>query len=138
MTDAPEPTYLELTEDDRALISAAVETLRRTYTPSKHSVAAAVRCAGGDVYTGINLNGTAFGPCAEPVAIGAALTAGQADIAAIVAVCKREEEYQVLSPCGNCRQLMLDYAPDAMVILAVGGRPVKARARELLPGPYTG
>jgi len=138
MTDAPEPRYLELTQDDRALIAAAVDLLRARYTPSKHSVAAAVRCAGGAVYTGVNLNGTAFGPCAEPVAIGAAITAGETDIAAIVAVCKRDEEYQVLSPCGNCRQLMLDYAPDAMVILAVGGKPVKALARDLLPGPYTG
>jgi len=33
---------------------------------------------------------------------------------------------------------MLDYAPDAMVILADGAQPVKAPARSLLPGPYTG
>jgi len=138
MTDAPQPTYLALTEDDQALVAAAVDTLRARYTPSRHSVAAAVRCAGGAVFTGVNLNGTAFGPCAEPVAIGAALTAGQADIVAIVAVCRREDAYHVLSPCGNCRQLMLDYAPDAMVILSVGGKPAKALARDLLPGPYTG
>jgi cytidine deaminase len=42
-----------------------------------------------------------------------------------------------MSPCGNCRQLLLDYAPGLMVILAVDGVVKKAAARDLLPGPYT-
>ena len=77
-----------------------------------------------------------YGPCAEPIAIGAAFTHGEKEIRAMVAVCKDGDEYCVLPPCGNCRQLLLDYAPDAMVILNDGGRYGKTQVRNLLPGAY--
>ena len=130
--------FLELDDDDRALIAAATELLRTRYVPSQHTVAAAVRTARGAVHTGVNLDSTGLGPCAETVAIGAAVTAGHTAITAVVAVHRRDQTYRVLSPCGNCRQLMLDYAPDAMVILNVDGRDVKAAVADLLPGAYTG
>ena len=57
-------------------------------------------------------------------------------LAKLVAVCKDGDDYPVLSPCGNCRQLVFDYSPDAMVILDLDGRVVKTEARNLLPGAY--
>ena len=122
---------------DHELIQAAAEVLRRNYHPVRHTVGAAVRCASGRVYTGINVEACGYGPCAEPIAIGAAFTAGERDIQAIVAVCQRGDEYPVLSPCGNCRQLLVDYVPEAVVIFANDGAVLKAPARELLPGAYT-
>jgi len=56
---------------------------------------------------------------------------------AIVAVCKQGDDYPVLNPCGNCRQLVLDYAPEAMVIVNQGGEVVRALAHSLLPAAYT-
>jgi len=130
--------FRPITAKDRTLIAAAREALRRNYRPHRHTVGAALRTASGRVYEGINVDGTGRGPCAEDVALGAALVNGDRDVRAIVAVTKRGRAYAVLSPCGNCRQMLLDYAPDATVILMDGGKVVKAKARELLPGPYHG
>jgi cytidine deaminase len=127
---------LQLDSEDQKLIEAARDALRRNYHPIRHTVGAAVLCSSGRIYTGINVEACGYGPCAEPIAIGAAFTSGERDILAIVAVRKREDEYPVLSPCGNCRQLLVDYAPEAMVIFDCDGQVVKARARDLLPGAY--
>lgn len=43
---------------------------------------------------------------------------------------------KVLSPCGNCRQLLVDYAPDCWVILSHQSRVVKVKARDLMPDAY--
>jgi cytidine deaminase len=125
-----------LDDEDRALLAAARETLRKAYVEDRHGVAAAVRTASGHTYTGINIEGCAYGPCAEPIALGAAFTNLDRDIVAMVAVHKRGEAYPVLSPCGNCRQLLLDYSPEATVILIEKGVEVKARVSDLLPGAY--
>ena len=128
--------HLPLTPEDEELIEAARETLRRAFRSGRHGVAAAVRCESGRVYTGVNIEGI-HGPCAEPIALGAAFTNGERVITTMVAVCKRTDGYPVLSPCGNCRQMLLDYSPDANVILLDGGVLVKARVRDLLPGAFT-
>jgi len=128
--------FLRLDSEDQALIEAARDALRRNYHPTRHTVGAAVLCPSGRVYIGINIEACGYGPCAEPIAIGAAFTNGEREISEIVAVCKKDDGYPVLSPCGNCRQLLVDYAPDAMVIFDGGGKAVKTRARNLLPGAY--
>lgn len=128
---------MPLNESDWALVEAAREVLRRTYRPPHHTVAAAVRCGSGKIFTGVNVDAAAgYGPCAEPVAIGSAFANGETQVLAIVAVCKRSDELPVLSPCGNCRQLLFDYAPDATVIYCENGTCVKTAARNLLPGAY--
>jgi cytidine deaminase len=86
------------------------------------TIGAAVLCASGACYLGVNIEACGYGPCAEPVAIGAASTAGEREIIKIAAVKKCGDEYPVLSPCGNCRQLLFDYFPDATVILDLDGK----------------
>lgn len=125
-----------LRAEDRALIEAARETLRRGYDRKRYTVGAAVRTRSGAVYVGLNLNGI-HTPCAEPVAIGAAMTAGDRELVAMVAVCRRGREYPVLSPCGNCRQMLLDYAPKATVIVVLeDGRLARLPVSESLPGGF--
>ncbi|UCD57840.1 MAG: cytidine deaminase [Candidatus Hydrogenedentota bacterium] len=124
--------FLPIDTEDEKLIEAARETLEKRYRSRRHTVAAAVLCESGKVYTGINVEAVAYGPCAEPIAIGRAFTDGDWEIKAIVAVGKEG----VLSPCGNCRQLIFDYAPDAVVIFDDNGKIVKTEARNLLPGYY--
>lgn len=70
---------------DRELIDAAREALRRGFRDHRHSVAAAVRTRSGRIYLGLCVEGI-HGPCAEPVAIGAAITAGDSQIESMVAV----------------------------------------------------
>jgi cytidine deaminase len=130
---------MNYSKDDRehqSLIDAASEVLRKNYHPVRHSVAAAVLCASGRIYTGVNVEASGYGVCAEPVAIGAALTNGERDILAVVAVCKREGGYLVLSPCGNCRQMLLDYAPEADVVYMDTQGQTTTKAKNLLPGAY--
>lgn len=125
-----------LAREDRALVRVAREALRAGYRRRRHGVAAAVRTASGAVYVGLNVDGI-HGPCAEHVAIGAALTAGDAKLASMVAVAKRGRAFPVLSPCGNCRQLLLDYAPHATVIARYpDGRVVRLSVAESLPAAY--
>ncbi len=127
----------DLRAEDRALIASAREALRRGYVARRHGVAAAVRTRRGAIYLGLNLEGI-HGPCAEPVALGAAVTAGDREFESMVAVCRRGREYPVLSPCGNCRQILFDYAPEASVILRFAdGRVARLSVAESLPGAFS-
>jgi cytidine deaminase len=125
-----------LDAEDLLLFKAAREALQRNYHPARHTVGAAVLCASSRIYTGINIQTCGYGPCAEPIALGAAFTRGEREICTIVAVHTRGDEYVVVSPCGNCRQLLVDYAPQAMVIYIDKGQVLKTQAQNLLPGPY--
>jgi cytidine deaminase len=127
---------LPITAEDQRLIEAARDVLRRNFRPARHTVGAAVLTGSGKIYTGVNVEACGYGPCAEPIAVGAAFSNGETRIVAIVAVRRRGQEYPVLSPCGNCRQLVVDYNPEAMVIYSDNGAVCKAAARDLLPGAY--
>ena len=43
---------------------------------------------------------------------------------------------KILSPCGNCRQVLSDYMPEAYVIVSQDGKVGKIKAKELLPLAY--
>ena len=73
--------------------------------------------------------------CAEQIAIGAAITAGEREFETIVAV-RGEQGEEILSPCGNCRQILCDYMPECWVIVSADGKMKKVRAKELLPFAY--
>ena len=98
--------------------------LLRHYRPFWHTVAAAIRSRDGRVWTGLHL-GTTVGRlsvCAEPMAFGRAMLDGDGTIATIVAVRhpkpdETDRELAVVSPCGACREMLLDFGPEAMVIL---------------------
>lgn len=123
-----------LTDQDRHLIEVAQQVLRDNYVPGRHTCAAAVLCPGERIYTGISIQTCGFGTCAEPVALGAAFTNGERKALSLTVVCRRFNDYAVIPPCGNCRQLLLDYIPDVLVILDDHGSIGKTAARHLLPG----
>lgn len=127
---------LPLTPDDHALIAHARDAIRRNYdgVRENHTVGAAVRCADGSIFCGVNVYAI-HGACAEQVALGTAITAGQRDFTTIVAV-RGENGEEIIPPCGNCRQILSDYAPDCAVILDTGGALAKISARKLLPFAY--
>jgi cytidine deaminase len=141
-TSAPDGS-LPLTAADRALIDAAREVLLLHYRPFWHTVAAAIRSKDGHVWTGVHLGATVgrLSICAEPVALGRAILEGDGTIDTIVAVRhpKPEEslrEIAIVPPCGACRDLLMDHAPDALVILPAGAGAEKRSVRDLLPRPY--
>ena len=133
---APSP----LDADDLELIAAARAVITRHHRPFWHTVASALRDEDGKIWTGLHL-GTTVGRlsiCAEPIALGQAILHGGGCIVTAVAVRhpKPEEsdrEIAVVSPCGACRELLADYAPNCMVIVTTTTTlPVCA----LLPLPY--
>lgn len=124
-------------EADLALIEAAREVIRRNYDAvcENHTVGSAVRCADGRVFVGVNVH-SLHGTCAEFVAIGAAICEGEREFESLVAVRGADGE-EVLPPCGNCRQMLNDYAPDCLVFVPGDDGPVKVRATDLLPHAYS-
>jgi cytidine deaminase len=132
-----------LTVADHELIAAANAVLERHYRPFWHMVAAAIRSQDGRIWAGLHI-GTTVGRlsvCAEAVAFGRALLDGDGTIDTAVAVRhpKPEEENRelaVVPPCGACREMILDHAPNARVILKDGSALVKLPIRTLLPMPY--
>jgi len=139
--NAPGPTIGQNLDDlDHALIAAALAAMRQHYRPFWHTVAAALRGRDGRIWTGIHLGATVgrLSICAEAVALGRAILEGSGDVVSAVAVRhpKEEEldqEIAVVPPCGACREMLLDHAPEAWVILPGG---IKRTVRELLPQPY--
>ena len=144
MFDTPIPSGgLPLDGDDLELLDAAEAVLRAHYRPFWHMVAAAIRSRDGRIWTGVHLGATVgrLSVCAEAVALGRAVIEGDGSIATVVAVRHpKPEEHDrslaVVAPCGACREMVVDYAPDALVIMPVPNGPLKLPARGLLPYPY--
>jgi cytidine deaminase len=142
--NSPDPAGgLPLTDDDRALLAAAREVMLRHYRPFWHMVGAALRGRDGRIWTGVHLGATVgrLSVCAEAVALGRAVLEGDGSIATVVAVRhpKPDEDDRtvaVVSPCGACREMVVDYDPAAMVIVPGPAGPLKLPARTLLPLPY--
>lgn len=128
--------YLELTSSDEALVAAAIQVIRRAFRDERHTVGAAVLGASGRIHVGVNVESCGYGPCAEPIAIGAAISQGERGFSTVVAVGGWDTRYPVLPPCGNCRQLVWDYAPEAAILLHKNGQLIKVGIRDLLPLAY--
>lgn len=100
------------------LVAAAREAQGRAYAPySNFAVGAAVLCADGRIFGGANIENASLGAtvCAERVAMFTAVAAGCTAIEALAIVGPGAEP---LPPCGLCRQVMVELAPRAVVIMA--------------------
>ena len=120
-----------------ALKAAAVTMLDRAYCPYSHfAVGAALECADGTVFTGCNIENAAFSPtiCAERTAVAKAVSEGHTDFVRIV-VAGRCESFCV--PCGVCRQVLREFAPDMEIIcLNSKGEEQVFTLSELLPHSF--
>lgn len=132
-----------LTAQDEALVTAAKTFIQQHFKEDWHHIGVAVRSTQGHIFTAFNLDTYVGGRaiCAEPIAVGKALSSGQRGIETLVAVrhprpSKPNQKLQVVSPCGGCRELITDYAPDAFVILEENGELFKVKAAMLLPQKY--
>jgi cytidine deaminase len=138
-----EPLNVTLTDSDHKLIAAANAVLESHYRPFWHMVAAAVRSQDGRVWTGLHI-GTTVGRlsvCAEAIAFGRAILEGDGTIETAVAVRhpkpeEEDRELAVVPPCGACREMILDHAPTAMIIVKDTSVLIKLPIRTLLPLPY--
>jgi cytidine deaminase len=133
----------KLDPKDKALIDAARELIRDRYKENRHHISAALRTRSGRIHTGLHLD-TYVGRasvCAEAVAVGKAMAAGDTDIEAIVSVRhprprEANQDIQIVSPCGICREMLADFAPTSRVIVPVDGGVAPVDVKDLLPNKY--
>jgi len=104
----------DLIIEDQELVKRAYAICENAYAPySKFHVGAAVRLGSGEVVTGSNQENIAYpsGLCAERVAlfyVGANFPSEIVDTICIVAKGDLLPQEKILSPCGACRQVMLE------------------------------
>lgn len=123
---------------DRDLILAAIAARENAYTPySRFRVGAALLTQSGKVYTGCNVENAAYTPtnCAERTAFFKAVSEGEQKFSAIAIVAAPEgAPLRKTAPCGVCRQVMMEFAPDLEVICLNGkGEAKHFTLKELLP-----
>jgi len=122
-----------------ALIRQAKAARLHAHAPySGFPVGAAIECGDGSVFCGCNVENLSFGltMCAERVAVGAALASGHRDFQRIAIVADTDE---VISPCGACRQVLAEFAPELTVFSAnLRGEVRQFSLADLLPRASTG
>jgi len=99
---------------------------------SNFRVGAALETADGRIFSGCNVESSSYGLtiCAERVALSKAISEGELNFTKIAIVGPAAD---FCPPCGACRQLLYDYAPDLEIIMT-DGKEVKCMIlRELLP-----
>lgn len=107
-------SWKSLSDEHLALVEKAYESMERAYAPySKFKVGAAAKLSNGTVVSGNNQENIAYpsGLCAERVALfyaGANFPNEEVDVIVIVARGELMPDKQLLSPCGSCRQVMLE------------------------------
>ncbi len=121
------------------VLQAAVAARTRAVAPYSHfQVGAALLTSGGATITGANVESASYGLtcCAERVALFKALTEGHGRFVAIAVVARLPGGPM---PCGACRQLLAEFAPNAVVWVA-DTRAVKQfrsyTVSDLLPGAF--
>ena len=121
---------------DDGLIAGAIAARERAYAPySGYKVGAALRTKSGRVYTGCNVENAAYGlsMCAERTAVFKAVSEGEHEFETIAVVTENGG-----SPCGACRQVMMEFAPAMTVIIAdTRGQARITTVRDLLPDGFT-
>ena len=97
--------------ENEKLMERAVEAREYSYSPySGFRVGAALLCEDGLVYTGCNIENSAYGPtnCAERTAFFKAISEGKRKFKKI-AIAGGKEELISCYPCGVCRQVMAEF-----------------------------
>lgn len=108
------PNWESLQTVDKSVVNKAFEAMEKAYAPySKFKVGAALLLEDGQIIQGNNQENIAYpsGLCAERVALfhaGAQFPGLAVDLICIVAKGDLMPISQLLSPCGACRQVMLE------------------------------
>lgn len=95
---------------------------RFSYVPYSHfPVGAALLCRDGAVFTGCNVENAAYGStiCAERTALLKAISEGHREDWQTIAIAGQGEDY--CWPCGSCRQMLYEFAPNLRVLGRPGG-----------------
>lgn len=123
--------------DTTELVEAAQAAALGSYSPySGFRVGAVVVGAGGEVFSGANIENAAYpsGSCAEATAINSAVAHGVREIDTVAVACIDADDTDGAYPCGRCRQIMSEFDVQRVVVTAAGGSEVREHTLdELLP-----
>lgn len=103
---------------DNELVQMALDARKNSYSPySNYKVGAAILCEDGTVYTGCNVENASYpcGICGERTAVAKAVSEGHKKFTAIAMAGSSEE---LCTPCGMCRQVLYEFAPQLKVLCA--------------------
>jgi cytidine deaminase len=117
---------------ERDLISRAERAREKAYAPySDFPVGAALEASDGEVFTGCNVENASYGltVCAERAALFAAVAAGRREFTRLALSMRPGVEARAVVPCGACRQVLAEFAPDLVLLLPRG----EGRGWESLP-----
>lgn len=123
--------------EQASLLREATAAQAHAYAPySSFSVGAALLGEDGRVYRGCNVENASYGLalCAERVALGAAVSQGQRTFRAIAVTTSRGDV--PVAPCGACRQVLSELAPQLQVVLPSPEGPRLISLTELLPDSF--
>ncbi len=127
-------------KDAKELLHEAVEARKKTYSPfSGFGVGAALLTKDGMVYTGCNIENSAFTPtcCAERTAFFKAVSEGKREFIRIaVAGGYMGKPLERIVPCGVCLQVMMEFCDPQKfeLVLALSEEDYEVRRlAELLP-----
>lgn len=134
----------ELSEEDRELVSMAREATQNSYAKYSHFyVGAALRLQDGRIVRGANQENAAFpsGLCAERTAIFAAQANDPEQPIIALAIAARNDHgftQEPVTPCGSCRQVMLEIedryqSPVRMLLYGTRGIYVLKSTKDLMP-----
>jgi cytidine deaminase len=119
-------------EDDLGLLQRAEAAAAAAYAPySNFRVGATLRARDGRIFAGTNVENASYplGLCAERAAlafaVGAGCGPGDFEVLAVTA-----------SPCGGCRQWLLEFRVARVVYRGRSGEPVSRTPEELLPDAF--
>ena len=123
---------------DQELVQKAMEMQNFSYVPYSHfPVGAALLCEDGRVFTGCNVENAAYGStiCAERTALLKAVSEGCRSGWMAIAIAGKGSDY--CWPCGSCRQMLYEFAPNLRVLAARGdGSFAEMELSKLLPNGF--
>jgi cytidine deaminase len=122
--------------DPERLLGRARATKELAYAPySRFRVGAALEADDGSVHVGCNVESASFGLtlCAERAAVAAAVSAGRRGFRALALSTDGPEP---VGPCGACRQVLAEFAPELEIVSEAGGAVRRWTLDELLPARF--
>ncbi|WP_163100774.1 cytidine deaminase [Peribacillus alkalitolerans] len=135
---------MKLTEQDQELVQSAQEIIKKCYELDRHHIGAALRTKSGEIFTAVHVEAYIgrITVCAEAMVIGKAISEGFKEFDTIVAVRhphpdEENQEINIVTPCGMCRELLSDYGNNMKVIIPFEKENGKCDISAMLPMKYT-
>ena len=121
-------------EDDEHMLTLAREAMKHSYSPySQFPVGAALHSTDGRYFLGCNIENASFGltNCAERTAVFKAVSEGARSFD-VIAIAAKGKAW----PCGACRQVLNEFAPDIRIIVTWDNHVEEKNLSELLPESF--